>query len=55
MIKWIGTKVMREEDLRRGQWSQNGFPKRGKRTGNQVIINMLFKYDRYFGEGKAPN
>ena len=49
LIKWIGTKATKEEDLKKGYWSQNAFPKGKKKTGNQVLINMLFKYDRYFG------
>ena len=49
MIKWIGTKATKDEDMKKGYWSQNEFPKGKKKTGNQIIINMLFKYDRHFG------
>lgn len=45
-------KATNETDLKKGYSSHNAFPQRNKKTGNQVIVNMLFKYERYFGHDK---
>lgn len=46
-------KATNETDLKKGYSSHNAFPQRNKRTGNHLIMNMLFKYDRHFGSDKS--
>ena len=52
-MKWIGIKA-NHEYINADEVSSpklNYFPKRKKKTDNQAILNLLYKYDRHFGKG----
>jgi hypothetical protein len=47
-VKWIG---VQEVDVRNEESfnTRKAFPQRSKKGSDQLILNMLLKYDKYYG------
>lgn len=48
-LKWVGVKQISQIEVDRSFCNRNAFPQRKTKGSDQLIINMLMKYEKHYG------
>ena len=48
-LKWVGVKPICQQEADRSFSNRNAFPQRKTKGSDQLIINMLMKYEKHYG------
>lgn len=57
IVKWVGVKGVDPFQLDKGYLSRNAFPQRKTKASDQMILNLLIKYDKHYNRhnDEGPN
>lgn len=49
IVKWVGVKGVDQLDVDRSYLNRNAFPQRKTKGSDQMIMNLLIKYEKHYG------